>query len=100
MSLTYDYVKCLGAYNKEGSLHGLGVQYRKNGESFVGIFKEGILSKEYKYNSANSKNVSTYPIRELLIQEHLKSLNYIHNSIYLSEISMVTGLAGKITKYI
>jgi hypothetical protein len=30
-SLTYDYIKSLGTYNNEGKLHGIGVQYRKNG---------------------------------------------------------------------
>jgi hypothetical protein len=38
-SLTYNYIKSLGTYNQEGKLNGLGVQYRKNGESFVGFFK-------------------------------------------------------------
>jgi hypothetical protein len=36
----------------------------------------------------------------LAIQEHLKSLNYIHNTIYLPEINSITGIASKIAKYI
>lgn len=39
LSLTYDYVKSLGSYSESNRLSGLGVQYRKNGESFVGLFK-------------------------------------------------------------
>jgi|JI9StandDraft_2_1071091.scaffolds.fasta_scaffold93022_1 hypothetical protein len=31
ISLSYEYTKCLGTFNKEGHLNGLGVQYRKNG---------------------------------------------------------------------
>jgi hypothetical protein len=59
-SLTYDYIKSLGSYSQEGKLHGLGVQYRKNGESLVGMFKDSLLAKEYKHNQAGSKNVSTF----------------------------------------
>ena len=39
LSLTYDFVKSLGTYNNNDELQGLGVQYRKNGESFMGLFK-------------------------------------------------------------
>lgn len=31
LSITYDYIKSLGAYSQDGKLNGLGVQYRKNG---------------------------------------------------------------------
>ena len=47
-----------------------------------------------------SKNISTFTTRQLAIQEHLKSLNYIHNTIYLPEINSITGIASKIAKYI
>lgn len=62
-SLTYDYIKSLGSYNQEGKLHGLGVQYRKSGDSLVGMFKDNLLAKEYKHNQAGSKNVSTFTTR-------------------------------------
>jgi hypothetical protein len=34
------------------------------------------------------------------MQEHLKSLNYIHNTLYLPEIANITAITNKIIAYI
>ena len=54
------HVYSIGNYNSEGNLHGLGVQSSKKGESFCGIFKQNLLTKEYSHvSSQNKKDIAT-----------------------------------------
>lgn len=45
-----DFIKSLGSYDGQGNLNGMGVQLGRYGDSYVGVYRENLLIKEYVHN--------------------------------------------------
>ena len=67
MSSSFGFVRSLGSYNHRMKMNGLGIEFSRRGECSIGIFKEDLLVKEY-VGGLMGEGVSTFPMREILVQ--------------------------------
>lgn len=89
----------LGHFDSLMNLNGFGVHFSRHGYT-VGMFKQNLMTKEYSCVEGTHKETNSYQLRQLLNQQHLKAINYLHHCHYVPEVAEIVSISNKIIKYV